>query len=417
MVDRAGGVWTRLRAGWSGLSGSTTQLNLGFSRAPTGPGGDSAVRTRPGTICVDAGGGRDQHQCVERINDAYRSGFSDLVRRLALASEGRLLTIQVDSEAENTWRGANPTASGVAAGYADAVCLAAEGLRAAKAEDQRLAGARVVALGWNPADLIANYPEIAESTGKVVFLKDFLAQTAALEQTRGRCFDALGVHLSRAPETVPATVEFISKQIRSQLGADSGRAIWSDDTASGPVFNSDDPRAEGLASGDQSAIAAYEREQVINLTRKSMLAWSSGVGRVYASSALDQQIYDPVTAPSLVFWNHQGLLDMDGSVKPSYEAWAELAKQVRGSTSITRRTKRSYVIDRGPGRRRTVVAWSDRGTRRANFSDILNGRLVSIQRMAGSAGQELPAPGRAKTRRVKVGVVPVIVNGRGSGKS
>ncbi|MEW6587050.1 MAG: hypothetical protein AB1442_15755, partial [Nitrospirota bacterium] len=151
----------------------------------------------------------------------------------------------------------------------------------------------------------------------------------------GTCFDILALHLNTGYENIAATVNWFQKQMKR---SDYRKPIWSEDTSSGPVL--DEPsygpegreKLEALRQGNAGTLRWFKEEQAKLLVKKTVIAFASGVDKVFISGDIDWFNY------YLPIWRHMGLLDVEGNPKPAYYSFKTMVNRIDGFTGVERVT-------------------------------------------------------------------------------
>jgi len=225
--------------------------------------------------------------------------------------------IQIESEPENIWADAG--------GYTEALCLA---YRSAKKASPNV---QVMAAGFNMFDFFSLSPveqhRLLRNTivqHKMDFLKGFFSKA-------GACFDILSLHLNRDYENIPATVKWFQQQME-----DNGykKPTWSEDTSSGPFLTDILAKAEDkaklklLEQGNAATSKWFREEQARLLVKKAVIAFASGIDKVFISTDADWPTY------YMPEWRHMGLLDADGNPKPAFYSFKIMVSKIDGFTRV-----------------------------------------------------------------------------------
>jgi hypothetical protein len=227
--------------------------------------------------------------------------------------------IQIESEPENVWVDAE--------GYTEALCTA---YRAAKKASPNV---QVMAAGFNMFDFfnlsqggqqrLLHNPLVQH---KMEFLKRFFSKG-------GACFDILSLHLNRDYESIPATVKWFQQQMEAY---GNKKPIWSEDTSSGPFLTAisakaeDKAKLESLVQGDAATTKWFREEQAKLLVKKAVIAFASGIDKVFISTDVDWSTY------YMPEWGHMGLLDADGNPKPAFYSFKVMVSHLDGFSKVER---------------------------------------------------------------------------------
>jgi hypothetical protein len=223
--------------------------------------------------------------------------------------------IQIESEAENVWDGAD--------GYVEALKAAYE---AAKKASEN---AKVMSAGFNIGDFAALSPEERKKAAQHPLYKRKMGFFEGFFAKAGKHFDVLSLHLNHGHKEIPETVEWFRKQMKDR-GYE--KPIWSEDTRSGPPLGGkfstkeEKDKIRKLEQGDKATVEWYRREQAALLVKKAATAFASGVEKVFISTDVDWVKYH------MPGWRHSGLLDSHGKPKPAYHSFKTMVARLDGFT-------------------------------------------------------------------------------------
>jgi hypothetical protein len=228
-----------------------------------------------------------------------------------------IIALQIESEVENYWSSVN--------GYIQALSLARN------AAHKVAPAVKIMAGGFNSGEYFAMPDQIRKRLlenpfvrHKIMFYRDFLA--------RGKnYFDILSLHLNRSYESIPPTVAWFVNGMKEH---GYKKTIWSDDMCSGQFLSSESasPRAKewllAMEAGNGEALKWYEQEQANYLIKKAVLAFASGVERVFISTDCDWKSY------FMPVWRHMGLISDNDRLKPAYQAVKIMVQLLDGFTEV-----------------------------------------------------------------------------------
>jgi len=225
--------------------------------------------------------------------------------------------IQIENEPENVWVDAE--------GYTEALCTAYRATKKASPNVQ------IMAAGFNMFDFfglsqgeqqrLLRNPLVQH---KMEFLKGFFSKA-------GACFDILSLHLNRDYESIPATVKWFQQQMEAY---GNKKPIWSEDTSSGPFLTAisakaeDKAKLESLVQGNAATTKWFREEQAKLLVKKAVIAFASGIDKVFISTDVDWSTY------YMPEWRHMGLLDADGNPKPAFYSFKVMVSHLDGFSKV-----------------------------------------------------------------------------------
>ncbi|MFA5101440.1 MAG: hypothetical protein WC547_11195 [Candidatus Omnitrophota bacterium] len=310
---------------------------------------------------------------IRKIKPQYRTDWKLFVE--ALIKRYPTEHLQIGSEAENIWSNA--------AGYIEAVSLARE---AAQGVNPKIV---IMAAGFNTAELFALSPAAQKkwlanpvAKRKLVFIQEFI-------KYGGGCFDVLCLHLNRDYAYIPSTVAWFKNEMKKN---NYQKPVWSDDMASGHwLYDYDQIRK--LKMADREAISEYRAGQSAMLVKKSVVAFSSGVDKVYVTSEVDWEHY---IVPQ---WNYMGLLDSQGTRKPAFFTYKLMVSKLDGFLHVERVSENIYSFS-FPDKAPVVVAWNDRERETIDLSNIFSVKEVAIEHIITHTG-ERSVDARGKVSSVK----------------
>jgi len=280
--------------------------------------------------------------------------------------------IQIESEPENVWVDAE--------GYTEALCTA---YRAAKKASPNI---QIMAAGFNMFDFfnlsqggqqrLLHNPIVQH---KMEFLKGFFLKA-------GACFDILSLHLNRDNESIPPTVKWFQQQME-----DNGykKPTWSDDTSSGPFLTTLSARTEDKAKlklMEQKNAATtkwFREEQAKLLVKKAVVAFASGIDKVFISTDVDLSTY------YMPEWRHMGLLDAMGNRKPAFYSFKIMVSKIDGFTKVEELALPTgafgYRFTKPSGE--VYVLWSEQ---ERVVNSPLKSKSISITNISGSTFKASP---------------------------
>lgn len=176
-------------------------------------------------------------------------------------------------------------------------------------------------------------PEMQQKLLRIPFVQHKKSFIEEFFPKAGTCFDILALHLNTGYDNIMATVKWFQKQMKRN---NYQKPIWSEDTSSGPVL--DEPsygpegkeKLESLRRGNAETVRWFKEEQAKLLVKKAVIAFASGVDKVFISGDIDWFNY------YLPIWRYMGLLDVDGNPKPAYYSFKTMVTKIDGFTKVER---------------------------------------------------------------------------------
>jgi len=350
--NRLGRIARRLGLGGGG----------GGARSPSGqrPGGAGGYGTSPDG--AQAGGASEASRTkkpgpVDRIKPEHLQDWGAFIGALVerYDADGQsdmpgirkpLTHLQIESEAENVFT--NPE------GLIECLKTAYQAAKRANSNVQ------IMASGFNIAEYASLPPDrqrqllgSRKAGNKLAVLEGFFAGAEPY-------YDILSVHLNRDYTDIPGTAKWFQDQMRSHGYT---KPIWSEDTSSGPYLTGmltsaqDKEMMQRIERGDRTAIDWFNDEQTRLLVKKSVVAFASGIDKVFISTASDWPNYH------MAIWRVMGLVDGNGKKKKSFESFRNLIRKVDGFTSVEKveagRDVWAYRFSRPSGS--VYVLWSEKG--------------------------------------------------------
>lgn len=250
--------------------------------------------------------------------------------------------LQIGSEAENIWYSYN--------GYLQDVCNASESAKKVDPDVKILIG------GYNTGNFFALGPKdqkemLNDSVKKYkfVFIKN------AVDKGE-KCFDILALHLNEDYTAIPPTLDWFKKEMEN-----SGykKPIWVNNMASGPLLK------------DFQETDNYITLQAKLMVKKVVAALASGAEKVFVTSEVDwTQYFSPE-------WRNMGLLQANGTPKPSFYNYKMLISKLSGYAKAEKVSDNIYKFsfnNKSP----VLIAWSDSGGKIINLAGYF-GKLQKIK--------------------------------------
>lgn len=295
--------------------------------------------------------------------------------------------IQIENEPENVWVDAER--------YTEALCTAYQAAKRASSNVQ------IMAAGFNMFDFfglsqveqqrLVRNPIVQH---KMEFLKGVFSKA-------GACFDILSVHLNRDNESIPPTVKWFQQQME-----DNGykKPIWSDDTSSGPFLTTPLARTEDkaklklLEQKNAATTKWFREEQAKLLVKKAVIAFASGIDKVFISTDVDWSTY------YMPEWRHMGLLDAMGNRKPAFYSFKIMVSKIDGFTKVEELALPTgvfgYRFTKPSGE--VYVLWSEQ---ERVVNSPLKSKSISITNISGSTFKASPL-------KLRISANPIFVEGR-----
>ena len=284
--------------------------------------------------------------------------------------------IQISSEAANRW--SNPQ------GYIEALRTAYE---AAKKANPNI---KIMAAGFN----IGVYPALSQQQidsifsihpslkkiyeSKIDFLEEFFSKAKSF-------YDILSIHIAESykiDELIPKTIEFFKNMM---LKNGYIKPIWIDDMMCGPYLSSlmssadDSLKLILLLKGDETTKKWYWSEQSQLLVKKSILAFASGVERVFISTDVDWSSY------FLPIWRVQGLIAADGMIpKPAFYTFDIMISELDNFQYVTqiipKDNKTDVLVFKFIKPSKNIyVAWTKNDSEYIDLSSYTNSNFLKVK--------------------------------------
>ncbi|MFZ5995739.1 MAG: hypothetical protein ACOYU4_12235 [Thermodesulfobacteriota bacterium] len=225
--------------------------------------------------------------------------------------------IQIESEPEAVWTSVD--------GYIEALCTAYQAAKKACPDVQIMTG------GFNMLDFFGLGQEKQKELLRTPFFQHAMSFIKEFFPKAKACFNILSLHLEKGYESIPPTVKWFQQQME-----DNGyqKPIWSEDTASGPFLTAISYEPKGstrlslLRQGDAETIKWFRQEQARLLIKKAVIAFGSGVDKVFISTDVDwSNFYYPM-------WRYMGLLDGKGNRKSAFYSFKTMVSKLDGFTNV-----------------------------------------------------------------------------------
>ncbi len=300
---------------------------------------------------------------------------------------------QIESEPENVWSNAD--------GFIEALC------NANKAAKEANPNVQIMAAGFNVGDFFILDPETQKQALKTPYgqrkmkiLEDFFKYSGI-----SNCFDILSLHLSDDYKTIPPTIEEFEKRMRVN---GYQKPIWSDDAMSAPMLSRESATdkekkmLELLQKNNPTAVKWIRQEQSKFLVKKAVVAFSSGVEKIFLSTDVDWvDTFNPM-------WEYAGFLEHGGNPKPAFYTYQLTISKLDGFTKAEKSDGdiyKFYFSDKEP----VYVLWSDSGNKTTNLSDYIPSQNAKITHIITEQGQTQPKTDTKSSNSILITETPVFV--------